>query len=72
MKTGKIHAASLNSKRLGRFLHALFDAEGPLTTREVNRRAHTVAANSCASEARARGIAVTVTRKGGLWYYTLG
>ena len=67
--TGRIHAATLDSPRLTRFLAALADGKKH-STLTVQRKARVCNAHSCAAECRARGVNVTVEREGELYYYS--
>jgi hypothetical protein len=57
-----MHKASLSSPRLQRVLAVLKDGR-PHTTREIVRRAHVVAVNSCIAELRANGAEINCTRE---------
>ena len=57
-----MHKASLTSPRLSRVLAVLRDGR-PHTTREIVRRAHVVAVNSCIAELRANGAEIFCTRE---------
>jgi hypothetical protein len=57
-----MHKASLSSPRLQRVLAVLRDGK-PHTTREIVRRAHVVAVNSCIAELRANGAEILCTRE---------
>jgi len=57
-----MHAAPLTSPRLRRVLQVLRDGR-PHTTREIVRRAHVVAVNSCIAELRANGAEILCTRE---------
>ncbi|KJS43523.1 helix-turn-helix domain-containing protein [Roseovarius sp. BRH_c41] len=57
-----MHHAPLTSPRLQRVLAVLKDGR-PHTTREIVRRAHVVAVNSCISELRANGAEILCTRE---------
>ena len=54
--------ASLASPRLQRVLALLKDGK-PHTTREIVRKAHVVAVNSCIAELRANGAEILCTRE---------
>ncbi|WP_210879197.1 helix-turn-helix domain-containing protein [Roseovarius autotrophicus] len=57
-----MHHAPLTSPRLQRVLAVLRDGR-PHTTREIVRRAHVVAVNSCIAELRANGAEILCTRE---------
>jgi len=57
-----MHHAPLTSPRLSRVLAVLRDGK-PHTTREIVRRAHVVAVNSCIAELRANGAEIICTRE---------
>lgn len=57
-----MHAGPLSSPRLQRVLAVLRDGR-PHTTREIVRRAHVVAVNSCVAELRTHGAQIVCTRE---------
>jgi hypothetical protein len=66
-----MHAATMRSKRLQRFVIFL-SGRREATTRQIVRGAHVCAVNAIAAEARANGYKVTCTRRGMLFFYSLG
>lgn len=67
-----MHHASINrSRRLRRVLAKLREFPGGLTTRQLVRRAHVCAVNSCVAELRAQGIRISCKRQGMLFRYQL-
>jgi hypothetical protein len=57
-----MHHAPLTSPRLQRVLSVLKDGR-PHSTREIVRKAHVVAVNSCIAELRANGAVIHCTRE---------
>ena len=66
MKAAKI----TSSDRLQRVLAVLMDKK-PHTTRDLIRKAHVCAVNSCIAELRANGIQIECERKKDRWFYAL-
>lgn len=57
-----MHAASLTSDRLQRILRVLADGKAH-TTRDIARKAHVCAINSCVAELRQHGAEIRCERK---------
>lgn len=57
-----MHAATMTSERLQRVKRLLSDGK-PHSTRDIMRRAHVCAINSCVAELRQRGAEITCERR---------
>lgn len=64
------HATLERSDRLQRLMSVLRDGKAH-TTRDLVRRAHICAVNSCVAELRAQGKHIECWREGDRWYYRM-
>ena len=68
---GTIHAATLKSPRIKRFLSVLRDGKEH-STMQIIEGANVCAVSAIASEVRQRKIGINCTRRKGVYYYKLG